>query len=254
MTKSDRLIYVSSSGVLLLMNDKKILIDGLCNSDIAMYKSTPPQIYQQIIQGESPFDKIDLMLITHHHSDHFSAEWTCTLLHQNPKMAVVSTSEVISSIQRKLSNFSDLNLIALIPTLHGIQEVSAAGINIEAISMTHFGTEYKQVNNFAYLIRDTISILHVGDADAIRENFQGQNLAEKNIDLLVAPFPYIGLSAAQQIVKEDINPKRIAIVHLPQKELDSGGWITATKKNYDRIKENYVPTEILEELGSELYL
>lgn len=252
MTKSNNLIYVSNAGVLLQINDKKILIDGLCNSDIAMYKSTPRQIYQQIVQGVPPFDNINLMLITHHHSDHFDADLTCKFLSHSQNTVVVSTSEVISGIKKILPNFNADNLIALNPSLHSSQGVTADGINIEVISMTHFGNEFSHVSNFAYLIRDRLSVLHVGDAATINENYRGLKLTEKNIDLMVAPFPYISLPSARQIIREYINPRRIAVVHLPRKEFDSDGWIDAAKKSYNRIHKDYIKTEFVEELGGVL--
>ena len=252
MTKSNKLIYVSNAGVLLQMNDKKILIDGLCNSDIAMYKGTPQQIYQQVIQSVPPFDNINLMLITHHHSDHFDVDLTCDFLRNSQNTVVVSTSKVISEIRKVLSDFNDEQLIALNPSVHSIQEVIANGIDIEVISMTHFGNEFSSVDNFAYLIRDRFSVLHVGDAAAIYENYQGLDLTKKEIDLLIAPFTYISLHSARQIIREYINPQKIAIVHLPHKELDRDGWVDATKKIYNRIKEDYIPMEFMEVLGSVL--
>lgn len=179
MENSNSLIYVANAGVLLRINDKKILIDGLCSPDIAMYKTTSPQMYQQIVQGIPPFDKISIMLITHHHNDHFDANRTSEFIKYNPGTVVISTNEVITRIKNKLLNPEDYNLFTLNPTLHSSERINVEGMNIEAFSMRHDGKQYDSINNFAYLIKDTFNILHVGDASATSENYRGLSLSEK---------------------------------------------------------------------------
>jgi len=254
MSESSKLSYVANAGVLQKRPTTKILIGGLGSPEVSSYKATPASSYQQMIEGLPPFNDLDLMLITHHHSDHFDVDRTCELLRHNPQISVVSSNEVISRLQDRLFNPSDYNLIALSPLLHGSQKVIVQGLNIEAISLTHDGKEFGAVTNYAYLIQDELNILHLGDAAAIPENFRGLNLREKEIDLLIASFPYIGLPSARKLVQEYINPQKIVIVHLPKQESDHYGWIAATKKSYERVKDNYIATEFLEQLGQSLSL
>lgn len=254
MTDSSSLTYVANAGILLKIRDKKILIDGLCTCEIPIYKTTPEIISQQIIQGLPPFENIDLLLITHDHNDHFAAKKTSEFLKQNQNATVISTNEVVAQIKAELLNSRDHNLIALNPALHCAEELTVKGITIEVISMRHEGKEFASVNNLAFLIKDEVNVLHVGDAAAIPENYQTLKLQEKRIDLIIAPFPYIGLPSARQIIKEYISPHKIVLVHLPYQELDSYGWITATKKSYNRIKDDFIATEFMEEVGTTIII
>lgn len=244
--------YVSNAGVLISVNNKKILIDGLCKSDIPIYKNPPAEISKQIIRGIPPFDNIDIMLITHHHSDHFDSNSIGEFLKYNLNTMVVSTHEVISKIKNHIPYTEVSNLIELNPVLHSEEKITVNGINIHTISMTHDGKEYKDIQNFSYLVEHGLKVFHIGDAGPFQENFNTLNLKQRRIDLLIAPFPYIGLPSARKIIKEYINPQKIAIVHFPYKELDGFGWIDATKKSYERVKNDFIITEFLEDIGDSI--
>lgn len=252
MTQANSITYVSNAGVLVNINEKKILIDGLCNSKLPIYKNPPPKISEKIIRGIPPFDNIDIMLITHYHSDHFDPNSTGEFLKQNPNTIAISTSEVILKIKSHLSYTKATNLIELKPVLHSGENITVNGVSIQAISMIHDGKQYQNIQHYAYLIENGIKILHIGDARPVKENYEALNLKQKRIDLLIATFPYIGLPAARQIIKEYIDPQKIVIVHLPYKELDSFGWIEATKKSYEHVKNDFIKTEFLEEPGYSL--
>ena len=59
----------------------------------------------------SPFDGLELLLITHHHFDHFAADKTAEFLRHSPKAAVVSNSKVINKIKAELGEGGEYNLI-----------------------------------------------------------------------------------------------------------------------------------------------
>lgn len=97
-------------------------------------------------------------------------------------------------------------------------------------------------------------VLHVGDAMPVKDNYINTNLIEENIDLLIVPFPYIGLSKAREVIEQHIRTERIAIVHLPYKHLDSFGWINAATKSYSRVEKEFVKTVFLEDPGQYIHI
>ena len=115
--------------------------------------------------------------------------------------------------------------------------------------MKHEGKQFSTVQHLGFLVQDGVKVLHVGDAAASAENYQGLGLQEMNIDLLVAPFPYIGLSSARKTVKELINPSKTVLVHFPLPERDNNGWTEATMKSYGRMREDTFSVEFLQRPG-----
>ncbi|NMA23953.1 MAG: hypothetical protein GX938_10670 [Spirochaetales bacterium] len=142
------------------------------------------------------------------------------------------------------------NIIKLDTTLGNVQEVNVNGVKIQSFSMIHDGEEYENVRNLGYLIEiGGRKILHVGDAKPVKENYQKFDLINKGLDLLIAPFPYVGLPTARRVIEEYIRPKKIVAVHLPYPNLDKFGWIDATMKSFNKIKEKFFETVFFENIG-----
>lgn len=255
MEQSLKLTYVSNAGVMLQCNGNKVLIDGMCSSKLPIYKNTPLEVKELMISGAYPYDKMDTLLFTHIHSDHFDAESTACLLRNNKDTLLLAPQNVVTEVKERLPYYACNRLTAVDDRLGKTEAFNINGIMIQSISMLHEGKEYENVCNLAYLVDiGGKKVLHVGDAKPAVENYRYMNFINMNIDLLIAPFPYIGLPSARQVIEKHIKPKRIAVVHMPHRELDSGGWIAATMKSYTRIKESFTETVILEKPGEYLNL
>ncbi|MDF2889827.1 MAG: hypothetical protein K0R80_194 [Clostridia bacterium] len=254
MMQSNNLVYVANAGVLINIDGKKVLIDGLNNAAYPLYKSTPLEISKQITEGISPFDHIDVMLITHNHSDHFDVESVVRFLNNNSDAAVISTNEVVSAIKKQISDFLEERLIEIPLENKCEKRIQVKGIDIVAFSLAHDGIEHTEVHNLAFLIDGSKKVLHLGDGAPKKENYEALQLNQYKIDLLIANFPYVSLPSARNIIEEYIKPKKIAVVHLPYRELDRFGWIHSAKKSYDRVKASFVVTEFLEDIGASIEL
>jgi len=235
---------------MLQYNNNKILIDGLCNSMLPIYKSPSYEAKELMISGAAPFENVDALLFTHNHSDHFEAESAVRLLKHNINTFMLAPPEVFMEVKSKFSYDESKRLISMDDSLGKSAFINIKGINIQSISMRHDGKEYEDIGNLAYLVDiGGKRILHIGDAKPIAENYRHLELIGKNIDLLIAPFPYIGLPSARQVIEKYIKPKKIAVVHLPCREFDSYGWINITMKSYMKVKENFIETVIFENSG-----
>lgn len=47
MKQECKITYISNAGVLLDFGNKKIIVDGLCNSTVPMFKNPPAKIKKQ---------------------------------------------------------------------------------------------------------------------------------------------------------------------------------------------------------------
>ncbi len=245
----NRAIYVSNAGVLVEMGNKRMLIDSLCKSTVPIYKDTDEVIKDQIIYGVPPYDRIDVMLFTHHHGDHFEPKSTAEFLKRNPEAVLVATPETVKRLKVHALDLDDNRLIA--PKLAAGEETSLVvkGIRIRVMALIHEGKDYRDVGNYAYLIEANGKVvLHVGDAKPMTENYEPFHLDREAIDLLLAPFPYVGIPKGQLVIQNQIRPKKVAAIHLPHQDLDRFNWIEGTKKSHTRVKDKFVETVFLEEV------
>jgi L-ascorbate metabolism protein UlaG (beta-lactamase superfamily) len=251
----NKITYICNAGVMVELKDHKILIDGLCNSNIPLYKNPPAEIRERIVSGTAPFDNIEVLLFTHHHSDHFDPVTTALFLKEQPNAPVISSPETIARLNFQFPDIEKERLIIQDIPLGGIGSLQMKGLTIQSLAMQHDGNEYQDVLNLAYLIEAAgMRILHVGDAKPISISYIDLNLTALNIDLLLAPFPYVGLFSGRLLIEKYIRPKKIAAIHLPVRELDQQGWIATTMKNYLKVKEEFIETVFLEEPGDMLVL
>jgi glyoxylase-like metal-dependent hydrolase (beta-lactamase superfamily II) len=90
--------YIANEGVLLASGDKQVLIDGLHRNDrtFSHYAFLPTAERKRIETAKAPFDKIDLLLFSHRHYDHFHAEAAGLHLQHNPNTLLVSSQQVVS--------------------------------------------------------------------------------------------------------------------------------------------------------------
>jgi len=250
MNKTVQVTYIANAGVLLNLGDKKILIDGFSHSKLPIYKKTPPEIKKQMIAGVPPFDSLGLLLFTHEHSDHFDALSTGEFLRHRKNVLMMANSQVIGEIIKLYPDLDKKRLVEFDGILGKGAGMMIDGVSIKMISLLHEGKEYQDVENIAYLVAGAGKrILHVGDAKPCRENFAHLQLVNPGIDLLIAPFPYVSLPAARQIIEKYIQPRQIAVVHLPDQEQDRFGWIAAAKKSYAHVKKDFIETVFLEKPG-----
>ena len=83
---------LSNMGLHVLIDGHSILIDALNNGEQRPYAGIPLDMAQTIIRGGPPYERVDMMLISHHHEDHFDAGLVARFVLERPHVPVYSTS------------------------------------------------------------------------------------------------------------------------------------------------------------------
>src|SRR5215204_6090216 len=87
--------YIANEGVLVSSPDKRILIDGLHRRYKDDYAFLPDAEREKIESARPPFDKVDLVLVSHMHGDHFHPESLGLYLKNNTKALFASSQQVV---------------------------------------------------------------------------------------------------------------------------------------------------------------
>ena len=220
---SIEITYIANEGVLISAAGKQVLIDGLHREYQPAYAFLPPSERENIETAKPPFDKIDLILVSHMHLDHFHPESIGRHLHHNPRAALVSSQQVVDEIEKNFKDYQSIKARVTAATPQWKEKVAmkAAGIDFEVLRLRHGTGRHATIQNLGHIIKlGGKKLLHIGDADTAVENFEKFNLDEEGIDIAFLPFWFLLGPEEQALVREHIKPKQIIAVHISPDESD----------------------------------
>ena len=97
---SAKVTYIANEGFLIEVGSHKILIDAVFDDRTITYAHVPDEETLGLIKGsKTPFDEIDLMLVTHSHRDHFSVAPTLEHLEGNPAGILFGPPQVVEVLR-----------------------------------------------------------------------------------------------------------------------------------------------------------
>jgi L-ascorbate metabolism protein UlaG (beta-lactamase superfamily) len=209
--------YIANEGVLVSSRGKQVLIDGLHREYKLDYTFPPPDLLRSLESAASPFNKIDLVLVTHVHGDHFHPLSVGLHLQNNPKARLVSSEQIAEGVKKGFSGFSTIeSRVERVP--HEWKRkvaLNVAGINLKGLGLKHSGANFNWIQNLGYIVElDGMKFLHIGDADMTEENFSSLGLSDENIDVAFIPYWYLLSSTGRAIVQNQIRPKHVIAIHI----------------------------------------
>ena len=206
----------------------------------------------KIITAKDIFQGLDALLITHEHSDHFSAELTLRALNENKALQVISTQAVTGALRKAEKDEEIMSRVwTMHPNLNKSLHMNIRGVNIEACSMAHDSYENTASENLMFLFSlNGKTFLHVGDAKADSDAFGQLECLKRKIDVMFVPFTYVGTADGRKVIS-DLKPLKLVVVHLPDSNIDTNKWTEKAKLAYDKNAANLPPTVFFEKSGQQ---
>ncbi len=214
---SIEITYIANEGVLISGSGKQVLIDGLHREYERGYAFLPPAEREKIETAKAPFDKIDLILVSHRHLDHFHPESVGLHLQHNPKAQFVSSQQVVEEVEKNFKEYQAISarMTGATPPWKERVAMKVAGIDFEILRLSHGTGRHATIQNLGHIVRlGGKKLLHVGDAETSVENFERFNLDEEQIDIAFLPLWFLTGTEGQTIIKDHIKPKQIIAVHI----------------------------------------
>ena len=237
--------YIANEGVLIRAGNKQILIDGLHREYKPAYAFPPADLQKPLETAQKPYGKINLLLVSHIHLDHFHAESIGLHLKNNPQAIFASSEQAAGEVAK---NFADYEKVKsqIKPVAHEWKKTvdfNENGLKIRFLGLRHANAQHASIQNLGHLIEiGGKKLLHIGDADMTAENFSAFNLAKENIDVAFIPYWFLLSEDGRKLVKEQFNPKQIIAVHISPDEAEK------VSEELKKTNANVIPfTKILEE-------
>lgn len=209
--------YIANEGVLISSKDKRVLIDGLHRQYGPEYAYLPDAEREKIETAQPPFEKIDLLLVSHMHGDHFHPESVGRYLASSQKTVLATSQQVVDLVASKFSGYEAVRS-RITPVTYKLMDrktLNIGGINVEFLGVGHGSGRHASIENFGHVFKlGGKTFLHIGDAEFTPEVFDAFNLETRGIDVAFLPSWYLTAAAGQSIIREHIRPKHIIAVHV----------------------------------------
>lgn len=214
--------YIANEGFLIAAGEDKILIDALQRGGIALYEAPSPALAEEMESAQGRFSGVSLVLVSHHHRDHFSARSVARHLQSNPQAKLVSSQQVVEEVKEVLPENSStaVRMSGAYPGGADRSRHTVGGVTLELFRLSHGAGRFASIQNLGQIF--TVGgrkFLHIGDAEIIDRNFSIHNLPGEKFDYAFIPYWYLTDKEGQRIVREHIRPKHIIAMHIPPAEL-----------------------------------
>jgi L-ascorbate metabolism protein UlaG (beta-lactamase superfamily) len=201
--------------MLVTVSGLRILIDAPIREGIPPYATSSAEEREALENARAPYNNVDVILITHWHEDHFSAEAVAAFLSHSTRTLLVSSPEVIDRVGKVVPpTVAALRLHAELPTPGQFTQLNLMRVPLRVLRLRHNPTRRLPEQHLGFLIGDSKAVLHVGDADPSADNFALLKTLPP-VDLAFLPFWYVSDDANRRVVAESIRPRRIVAMHVP---------------------------------------
>ncbi len=212
--------YLANSGFLITYGNKNILIDALYKESYGKYDPPSQELISGMKNGDSPFEKIDLFLVTHKHGDHFYAPYVKDFLEHHPETILVSSKDVCDQCGAEDNIKDRVNDIPL--DVGESVDTVINGVTLKVLRLIHFmdSTGYKIINLGFIIKTGDMNVFHPGDITVEWDSalFDRLEIGKEKIDVMFVP--YFDLSDSSQIYINDIvRPEYIIAMHIPPEDI-----------------------------------
>lgn len=215
--------YLANEGVSIRNNSHHILIDALFREGVSGYQTLPETLRNQLENARPPYDRVNTLLVTHRHADHFDRQAVAAFLQSSPSTSLIAGEEVVQEVGMEIADAENFRLYSSMPHWQESDTIDVDGITIRTLRMRHGSKRNYALHHLGFIIElNNIKILHIGDLEIIPENFAPFRLVEEKIDIALLPYWMLTYDSGEKIVRDLIRPQKIVAIHIWTPELENG--------------------------------
>ena len=226
--------YLANEGVMLSSGGATVLIDALFGDGLSGYGVVSKPTRVRMEGATAPFDRVNAVLTTHTHGDHFDATAVLAHLRANPRATFVSTRQAVDAVRRAAGAAANSVAGRLVvgdqPKGERSQVAATGGATIYALGLPHGGGG---PTNLGFVVDvGGFRVLHLGDTSEGMREFTTLRLGELGIDVALLTPHYLQEPDLREVVRREVRPRHIAVVHAPDGFLARwrDGWSRAVRE------------------------
>lgn len=216
-----RATYLGNEGVLVARGDTKVLFDAFySNSYEGTYLLVPEAMAAAMLAGESPYDGIDAIFVSHVHGDHFTAAPAIAYLRAHPEVPLYGSLQTRQAIIEEIG--AEDPLLARVIAVEQAPEdrptrLEIDGLLIEVVAIPHAGNR-PEIQNLSWRVTldGHTTVTHFGDAGTVSEHFDrhAEHFAARRSQAAFPPYWFFD-EQGRAIMQRHFNAERIIGIHVP---------------------------------------
>ncbi|MFC2137386.1 T9SS type A sorting domain-containing protein [Bacteroidota bacterium] len=209
--------FIGSHGYLIESSTKKVMLDAVIywEGDNWGYIKPPVEIKEDIEKANRPFHSIDLIMVSHAHTDHYNPGMLekCMLQHEDATLIV--TDEVYNAIKAEVDSLSLYNNRIFVPELSFYNTLDTT-INDIPLTITPIPHGAENMELFVYsFILDSMRFLQLNSWNSITsEMYDTLGFNRARADVCILGYDYIMNDSKLEKFQNKINPRFSTISHV----------------------------------------
>jgi L-ascorbate metabolism protein UlaG (beta-lactamase superfamily) len=211
--------FLANEGVLLAAGESSVLIDGLFQFYGEGFAVPADSTQRALATARAPFDRVNVVLVTHRHGDHFQPSSVASHLAANPRASFATSRQVIDSLlevsQARTLAASRL-LSRTMRTGERRREV-VNGVPIEFLGIPHGGGLRNRlfVEHLGFIVElGGRRVLHIGDTGTDVDVYEKLRLDTLRIDVALVPDWMVTSKDGSEIIRRWIRPRQVVAIHV----------------------------------------
>jgi L-ascorbate metabolism protein UlaG (beta-lactamase superfamily) len=232
-----QLTFLANAGVVVSSGDQKVLIDALFDKPNPEYRAPSPEVLDKIMKGETPFDGVDLVLVTHNHPDHFDASLAARYMETVPGPILLAPADAVVELRKATADWARIEprVIPFDLKVGEKAERSLKQVPVTAFRTLH-GKQEAPMNIMFLFELGGWRIFHEGDSPGNVDEYRDFGLGNEPVDLALVHFWFPLEPQCARFLQEVLKPDHIALTHLPIRlEGDAPGKIDMVRSSYKDI-------------------
>lgn len=255
MDSTLRIALVSNAGLLITYQNTSLLIDGLYEENGHPFSNLSAEVRQDLLEGQGCFRKLDYLLFTHAHPDHFSPELTGEFLRRRPVKGLFLPKPHTAAEETLAETLRERRIPCVMlsaQTDHAAYRIEPE-ITVRAFQTLHLDAKFREVPHFCYLLTfGEKNILLTADVDYTTETLAAA--AAYPLDGAFVNPLFFGALSRRKFFKGTLNAQTIFVYHVPFPEDDSMKMLPALRRDREAWHTAACPAVILCERGQEIEL
>jgi L-ascorbate metabolism protein UlaG (beta-lactamase superfamily) len=214
-----KVTYFAYDGFLVEAAGRKVLVDAIIVDK--WYAPPGPALPEQMIQGRVPFDRVDIMLVTHRDEDHFDAGRVAAFLLNHPETTFIALPEVADELRARKGFDSFKNRVREIELKPGqVSRFDLPGIRVDAVPLFHVGGQQPWDAAFSVDLGG-FRFFHTGDARFDENSVEIKSFPLRALQPDVLFFQYFDRSEeTKAFIRRRVQPAHMIAMHFTPPKFD----------------------------------